>query len=87
MVLRPQGADQPINAARAATAGVAIVVGSAAELTDAMTRALHARTLHARTAEVAADIEDAPVAPADIIAILDDHVREPGQGVTGPHKP
>ncbi|MGC7095174.1 glycosyltransferase [Amycolatopsis lurida] len=69
MVLCPQGADQPINAARAEAAGVAVVVDSPAGLTDAVSAALSDDTLRARAAEVAADIAKAPE-PADVITAL-----------------
>lgn len=79
MVLWPQGADQPVNAALAAAAGVAIVVGSAAEVTGAVTRALHDDALHARAAEVAAEIAHAP-APAEVMATLTAHAQQSRRG-------
>lgn len=69
MVLCPQGADQPINAARAAAAGVAVVVDSPAGLTDAVLAALSDEALHARAVEVAAEIAKAPE-PADVLTAL-----------------
>ncbi|GAA3547856.1 hypothetical protein GCM10022222_34320 [Amycolatopsis ultiminotia] len=62
MVLCPQGADQPSNAALAKAAGVAIVVDSPAELTDAVAWALQDQVMRARVARVAAEIADAPTA-------------------------
>ncbi|HEY3709114.1 MAG TPA: nucleotide disphospho-sugar-binding domain-containing protein [Amycolatopsis sp.] len=84
MVLWPQGADQPVNAALAAAAGVAIVVNSAAEVTDAVTRALHDDALHARAAEIAAEIARAPE-PAEVMTALADHAQQSRRGeVAGP---
>jgi UDP-N-acetylglucosamine:LPS N-acetylglucosamine transferase len=69
MVLCPQGTDQPINAARAAAAGVAVVVDTPAEVTDAVVRALKDDALHARAADVAAEIRKTPT-PTDVIAAI-----------------
>ncbi|AOS64719.1 glycosyltransferase [Actinoalloteichus hymeniacidonis] len=69
LVLWPQGADQPINAARAAAAGVALVAGSADETSEAVARALQDEQLHTRAAQVAADNELRPT-PAEIVATL-----------------
>ncbi|MFC3453369.1 nucleotide disphospho-sugar-binding domain-containing protein [Amycolatopsis speibonae] len=53
MVLWPQGADQPINAARAAASGTAITVASAAEITSAVLK-------HSRTASTADEPKTSP---------------------------
>lgn len=74
MVLYPQGTDQPTNAARADAAGVAIVVGSAAEVTGAVTRGLDDADLRARAAEIAKEIADAPSA-VQVVAVLTEHGR------------
>ncbi|WP_051499051.1 glycosyltransferase [Nocardia sp. BMG51109] len=74
LVLWPQGADQPINAARAAAAGVALVVDSAAAVTAAVERALHDEILRSRVAEVAAENAGKPT-PAEVMAILADDAR------------
>ncbi|MEV7088499.1 TIGR03086 family metal-binding protein [Streptomyces sp. NPDC093085] len=71
MVLHPQGADQPLTAARAEAAGVATVVDSAAALTGAVTRALNDPALAARAGEIASYIAKNP-APGEVIAILTD---------------
>lgn len=69
MVLCPQGADQPINAARAAAAGVAVVVDTPAAVTGAVIRALKDDVLHARAADAAAEIRKTPT-PTDVIAAI-----------------
>jgi UDP:flavonoid glycosyltransferase YjiC (YdhE family) len=69
MVLCPQGTDQPINAARAAAAGVAVVVDTPAEVTGAVARVLADDVVRARAAEVAAEIEKTPT-PAEVIATI-----------------
>ncbi|WP_454860028.1 nucleotide disphospho-sugar-binding domain-containing protein [Promicromonospora soli] len=74
MVLYPQGTDQPMNAARADAAGVAVVVGDAAEVTGAVTRALDDVDLRTRAAEIAKEIANAP-APAQVVAVLTEHAR------------
>ncbi|MEV0084026.1 nucleotide disphospho-sugar-binding domain-containing protein [Saccharopolyspora sp. NPDC050642] len=66
MVLWPQGADQPINAARAAAAGAAITVDSGDEIFPAVRRALGEGTFRDR-AQAAAAENDARPSPADVI--------------------
>ncbi|MEK8174266.1 nucleotide disphospho-sugar-binding domain-containing protein [Streptomyces sp. M19] len=61
MVLWPQGADQPINAARAAASGVAITVDSAAGIPEALTAVLASDSAYRRRArEAAAEIAHRP---------------------------
>jgi UDP:flavonoid glycosyltransferase YjiC (YdhE family) len=69
MVLWPQGADQPINAARSQAAGVASVVGSAAELPDAVTTALTDDNLREAVATAAPQIAALPTADAALTEI------------------
>jgi UDP:flavonoid glycosyltransferase YjiC (YdhE family) len=74
MVLYPQGTDQPMNAARADAAGVAVVVGAAAEVTGAVKQALDDADLRTRAAEIAKEIADTPSA-AQVVAVLTEHGR------------
>lgn len=67
MVLWPQGADQPINAARAAASGASITVDSAAGITPAVAAALGQDAYRHRAQEIAADIAKLPLA-ATVIA-------------------
>ncbi|ASO19802.1 L-noviosyl transferase [Actinoalloteichus hoggarensis] len=67
MVLWPQGADQPVNAARAAASGAAITVDSAAEISAAVTEVLAYGRYRDRAREIAAEIADRPL-PAEVIA-------------------
>lgn len=62
MILWPQGADQPLNAARAAAAGVAITVESAAEIKDALARLLHEPGFRDAAEAVADEIAQRPSA-------------------------
>lgn len=66
MVLWPQGADQPINAARAAAAGTAIIVDSAGEIFPAVQEVLEHNTVRDR-AQAAANENGARPSPADVI--------------------
>ncbi|NKY36834.1 glycosyltransferase family 1 protein [Nocardia speluncae] len=66
LVLWPQGADQPINAARAQAAGVASVVDTAAALPGAVTEALQDTALRAAAATAAHQIAALPV-PAEVL--------------------
>lgn len=67
MVLWPQGADQPINAARAQDAGAARVVESAAELAETVAAALKDEPLRAAAAAAASQIAALPT-PAEALA-------------------
>ncbi|WP_280475235.1 glycosyltransferase [Nocardia farcinica] len=71
LVIWPQGADQPINAARARAAGVALAVDTAAALAQAVDTALHDPALRAAAATVARQIAALP-APHDV---LDEIIR------------
>ncbi|MEV5537149.1 nucleotide disphospho-sugar-binding domain-containing protein [Saccharopolyspora shandongensis] len=66
MVLWPQGADQPINAARAAAAGAAVTVDSGDEIFPAVRRVLEEDTFRDR-AQAAAAENDARPGPADVV--------------------
>jgi UDP:flavonoid glycosyltransferase YjiC (YdhE family) len=66
MVLWPQGADQPINAARAAASGASITVGSVDEVSGAVALALGAESYRRRARDAAAEIARRP-APAEIV--------------------
>ncbi|WP_328603780.1 glycosyltransferase [Amycolatopsis sp. NBC_00345] len=66
LVLWPQGADQPINAARAAAAGVAITIERADEITSAVRRILEEDTFRDRAKAAAAE-NDARLSPADTV--------------------
>jgi UDP:flavonoid glycosyltransferase YjiC (YdhE family) len=66
MVLWPQGADQPINAARAAASGASITVASADQIADAVHRVLSEDSYRNRAREAAAEIAGRPE-PAEII--------------------
>ncbi|WP_406293410.1 glycosyltransferase [Embleya sp. NBC_00888] len=67
MVLWPQGADQPINAARAAASGTALTVDSAAGIAPAVAEVLENGAYRSRAGDVAAGIADRPH-PAAVIA-------------------
>ncbi|MFD7117426.1 glycosyltransferase [Streptomyces sp. NPDC059922] len=67
MVLWPQGADQPINAARAAASGASITVDSAAGITPAVAELLGHDAYRDRAQDIAADIAKLPPA-AKVIA-------------------
>ncbi|RYJ24894.1 glycosyltransferase [Streptomyces sp. L-9-10] len=67
MVLWPQGADQPINAARAAASGASITVDSAAGIAPAVAAVLGEGTYRHRAREIAAGIAELPQA-ATVIA-------------------
>ncbi|MFJ5682521.1 glycosyltransferase [Streptomyces sp. NPDC093099] len=67
MVLWPQGADQPINAARAAASGASITVDSAAGISPAVAAVLGQDAYRHRAQEIAADIAGRPPA-ATVIA-------------------
>lgn len=67
MVLWPQGADQPINAARAAASGTSITVDSAAGISPAAAEALRNGAYRHRAQDVAAEIAHRP-RPATVIA-------------------
>ncbi|PXX61568.1 hypothetical protein DFR70_108126 [Nocardia tenerifensis] len=67
MVLWPQGADQPINAARAAASGAAITVDAATEIAAAVTKALDDDAYRDRARAIADEIAQRP-APAAVIA-------------------
>ncbi|MFI6045051.1 glycosyltransferase [Nocardia sp. NPDC051321] len=66
MVLWPQGADQPINAARAAASGTALTVDSAPAISAAVTKVLDNSAYRDRAREVADEIAQRP-APATVI--------------------
>jgi hypothetical protein len=67
MVLWPQGADQPINAARAAASGTAVIVDSAAGITRAVVEVLGNSAYPDRAQKIADEIADRPE-PAAVIA-------------------
>ncbi|MFB6977561.1 glycosyltransferase [Streptomyces scopuliridis] len=67
MVLWPQGADQPINAARAAASGASITVDSAGGISPAVAAVLGQGAYRHRAQEIAADIAKLPAA-ATVIA-------------------
>ena len=69
MVLWPQGADQPVNAARAAASGAAVTVDSAEEISQAVRTALREATYRERAGELAAEIAARPT-PETVIAAL-----------------
>ncbi|MGH8882924.1 MAG: glycosyltransferase, partial [Stackebrandtia sp.] len=60
MVRWPQGADQPINAARAAASGASITVGSSAAISSAVATLLGHNTYRDRAQEIAAAIAELP---------------------------
>jgi UDP:flavonoid glycosyltransferase YjiC (YdhE family) len=66
MVLWPQGADQPINAARAADAGTSITVGDAAGISTAVARVLAEDGFRRRAQTAANEIADRP-SPTDVV--------------------
>lgn len=70
LVLWPQGADQPINAARAQAAGVAHVVGSADELTGAVSAALTDQALRNAATSAAAQMTALPAVAEALTDIL-----------------
>jgi UDP:flavonoid glycosyltransferase YjiC (YdhE family) len=67
MVLWPQGADQPINAARAAASGTSITVDSAAKIAPAVAEALENSAYRRRARSIADEIADRPQ-PSSVIA-------------------
>ncbi|MBU3065411.1 glycosyltransferase [Nocardia sp. NEAU-G5] len=67
MVLWPQGADQPINAARAAASGTSITADSSAEISTAVTEVLRNNAFRNQARSIAAEIADRPH-PATVIA-------------------
>lgn len=70
MVLWPQGADQPINAARAQAAAVATVVDRAAQLPAAVTTALTDTDLREAAAAAARQITELPTVDEALTVIL-----------------
>ncbi|MEX5636977.1 glycosyltransferase [Parafrankia sp. FMc2] len=70
MVLWPQGADQPINAARARAAGVAAVVGHGAELPGAVISALADENLRSAAASAARQVAALPSADEALTEIV-----------------
>ncbi|WP_308011313.1 MULTISPECIES: nucleotide disphospho-sugar-binding domain-containing protein [unclassified Saccharopolyspora] len=69
LVLCPQGADQPTNAARAAAAGVAVVVDSPAGIAAAIEQVMSDPSYAQRAAAVAAELSTRP-APVDVLHAL-----------------
>lgn len=69
MVLWPQGADQPINAARAAASGASITVGGVGEIPAALARALGEDSYRRRARETATEIAERP-SPANVVKEL-----------------
>ncbi|WP_370937709.1 glycosyltransferase [Amycolatopsis sp. cg13] len=69
MVLWPQGADQPINAARAAASRTSITVDSAAGIRAAVAEALENSAYRRKARKVAAEIADRPD-PCTVIAAM-----------------
>ncbi|MCA1228953.1 nucleotide disphospho-sugar-binding domain-containing protein [Saccharopolyspora sp. 6M] len=69
LVLCPQGADQPTNAARAAAAGVAVVVDSPAGIAAAIEQVMSDPSYAQRAAAVAAELSTRP-APVDVLRAL-----------------
>ncbi|MFD5745824.1 glycosyltransferase [Streptomyces sp. NPDC127033] len=67
MVLWPQGADQPINAARAAASGASVTVDSAAGISSAVADVLKNDAYRGRAQDIAAEIARRPE-PATVIA-------------------
>ncbi|WP_329060252.1 glycosyltransferase [Streptomyces sp. NBC_01429] len=67
MVLWPQGADQPINAARAAASGASITVDSAAGISSAVAAVLEQGAYRERAQAIAVEIAKLPL-PATVIA-------------------
>ncbi|MFE4294979.1 glycosyltransferase [Streptomyces sp. NPDC056907] len=76
MVLWPQGADQPINAARAAASGASITVDSAAGISPAVAAVLGHGEYRHRAQEIAADIAKLPPA-ATVIAEITNRSGQP----------
>ncbi|MEV7548293.1 nucleotide disphospho-sugar-binding domain-containing protein [Amycolatopsis sp. NPDC089917] len=74
MVLWPQGADQPINAARAAASGTSITVDSAAEIAAAVAKVSENGEYRRRAREIAGEIASRPE-PAAAISGITVHVR------------
>jgi UDP:flavonoid glycosyltransferase YjiC (YdhE family) len=66
MVLWPQGADQPVNAARAAAAGVAVIVGALEEVPAALASVLTEEKYRASASRAAAEIAELP-APEQVL--------------------
>lgn len=69
LLLWPQGADQPLNAARAAAAGVALTVESAAEIKDALERLLHEPGFRAAASAAATEIAQRP-SPHNVLTTI-----------------
>lgn len=69
LVLLPQGADQPLVAARAAAAGVAVVLDDVQDVTAAVARAVADSDLHERAAAIAREIAAMP-SPAEVLQDL-----------------
>jgi UDP:flavonoid glycosyltransferase YjiC (YdhE family) len=67
MVLWPQGAEQPINAARAAASGASITVDSAAGIPAAVAEVLDSGAYRRQAQDAAAEIASRP-RPATVIA-------------------
>ena len=79
MVLWPQGADQPLNADRAAAAGVAITVQDLAEIPTAMTQVLAKDSTYRLRAQAAAAEITARPSAAEVIEVIAGEAR----GVSG----
>ena len=69
LVVLPQGADQPLNAARTEAAGVAVVVHDPDEAGAATRRVLEDPSFATAARELAAEIAAMPT-PADVVAVL-----------------
>ncbi|OON73896.1 glycosyltransferase [Streptomyces tsukubensis] len=69
MVLWPQGADQPINAARAAASGASVTVDSAEGISPAVADVLRNGTYRDRAQEIATGIAKLPLAATVISEI------------------
>ncbi len=68
-VLLPQGADQPLHAARAAAAGTALVAGAPHEVGPAVMRVLGDPSFRAAARSVQAEIAGMPT-PTDVVTTL-----------------
>ena len=69
LVVLPQGADQPLNAARTQAAGVAVVITDPREAGTAVRRVLDEPSFAAAARELADRIAEQP-SPADVVAAL-----------------
>ncbi|MFD2466245.1 glycosyltransferase [Amycolatopsis silviterrae] len=67
MVVWPQGADQPINADRAAASGASLAAHTAAEISGAVSEILQGERYRQRARAIAAEIAVLP-SPAEVIA-------------------